>query len=135
MRIERRLEQPRWLKVAVPVGSVLFAFALAAIVLEATGHDALSSYRRIGDAAFVSTGAFGQTARDHEPCTALAGARHPEDRLDGLLSRLFDERARVHHDDVGAVGCIDQGIAGGLHLPEHQLGIDLVLRATEGEEA
>ena len=54
MRIERRLEQPRWLLFVVPVASLLFAFLLFGIVLEATGHDALSSYRKIFDAAFFS---------------------------------------------------------------------------------
>ena len=39
MRLERRLEQPRWLLGAVPVGSIAFAFVLMAIVLVATGHD------------------------------------------------------------------------------------------------
>ena len=35
--IERRLRQPRWLTVAVPVGSVVFAFVVAAIVLARDG--------------------------------------------------------------------------------------------------
>jgi general nucleoside transport system permease protein len=74
--IERRLAQPRWLNVAVPVGSVLFAFVLAGVVLQATGHDALSSYRRIGDAAFASRGALGQTLIAATPLafTGLAAA-------------------------------------------------------------
>ncbi len=33
VRIERRLDQPRWLLVAVPVGSLVVAFALMAVVL------------------------------------------------------------------------------------------------------
>ena len=76
MRIERRLEQPRWLLVAVPAASLLFAFLLFGIVLEATGHDALSSYRKILDAAFVSEGAIGQTLIAATPLafTGLAAA-------------------------------------------------------------
>ena len=76
MRIERRLEQPRWLLVAVPAASLLFAFLLFGIVLEATGHDALSSYRKILDAAFVSEGAIGQTLIASTPLafTGLAAA-------------------------------------------------------------
>ena len=76
MRIERRLEQPSWLLVAVPAASLLFAFLLFGIVLEATGHDALSSYRKILDAAFISEGAIGQTLIAATPLafTGLAAA-------------------------------------------------------------
>jgi ABC-type uncharacterized transport system permease subunit len=76
VRIERRLEQPRWLLVAVPATSLLFAFLLFGIVLEATGHDAPSSYRKIFDAAFFSEGAIGQTLIAATPLafTGLAAA-------------------------------------------------------------
>jgi len=76
VRIERRLEQPRWLLVVVPVVSLLFAFLLFGIVLEATGHDALSSYRKIFDAAFFSEGAIGQSLIASTPLafTGLAAA-------------------------------------------------------------
>ena len=76
MRIERRLEQPRWLLFVVPVASLLFAFLLFGIVLEATGHDALSSYRKIFDAAFFSEGAIGQSLIASTPLafTGLAAA-------------------------------------------------------------
>ena len=76
MRIERRLEQPRWLLFVVPVVSLLFAFLLFGIVLEATGHDALSSYRKIFDAAFFSEGAIGQSLIASTPLafTGLAAA-------------------------------------------------------------
>jgi simple sugar transport system permease protein len=49
---------------------------LFGIVLEATGHDALSSYRKILDAAFVSEGAIGQTLIAATPLafTGLAAA-------------------------------------------------------------
>ena len=36
IRIERRLEQPRWLSIAVPVGSILIAFVVMTVVL--AGH-------------------------------------------------------------------------------------------------
>ena len=76
MRIERRLEQPRWLLFVVPVVSLMFAFLLFGIVLEATGHDALSSYRKIFDAAFFSEGAIGQSLIASTPLafTGLAAA-------------------------------------------------------------
>src|SRR4029077_18098378 len=69
MRIERRRRQPRWLLVAVPACSLVFAFFATGIVLLATGHDALSSYRQIVDAAFLNRGALGQTL---PPATPLA---------------------------------------------------------------
>ena len=37
VRLERRLEQPWWLSVAVPVGSLVVAFALMAVVLARDG--------------------------------------------------------------------------------------------------
>ena len=39
LKIERRLEQPRWLSVAVPIASVGVSFLVMAAVLGATGHD------------------------------------------------------------------------------------------------
>ncbi len=61
MRLERRLDQPRWLSVAVPVGSIGVAFVLMAAVLLATGHDPLSTYRRLFDSAFFANGALTST--------------------------------------------------------------------------
>src|SRR5213080_3853074 len=76
MRIERRLRQPRWLLVAVPACSLVFAFFASGVVLLATGHDALSSYRLIFDAAFLNSGALGQTLISATPLvfTGLAAA-------------------------------------------------------------
>jgi general nucleoside transport system permease protein len=74
--VERRLEQPRWLSLAVPAGSVVFAFLVAAVVLVATGHDPVSSYRQLFDAAFVSKGSLDQTLIAATPLafTGLAAA-------------------------------------------------------------
>src|ERR1043165_8178525 len=76
IRIERRLRRPRWLMVAVPAGSLVFAFFASGIVLAATGHDALSSYPKIFDAAFLNDGALGQTLTSATPLafTGLAAA-------------------------------------------------------------
>jgi simple sugar transport system permease protein len=76
IRIERRLRRPRWLLVAVPAGSLVFAFFASGLVLLATGHDALRSYRELFDAAFVNTGALGQTFVTATPLafTGLAAA-------------------------------------------------------------
>lgn len=74
--VERRLDQPRWLIVAVPLGSITFGFAVAAIVLLATGHNPLTSYRQLFDAAFLSTGSLDQTLISAAPLafTGLAAA-------------------------------------------------------------
>ena len=74
--VERRLNQPRWLSVAVPVASVVFAFFLAAIVLLVTGHNPLSTYRQLFDAAFLQTGTLDQTLIVATPLafTGLAAA-------------------------------------------------------------
>ena len=54
IRIERRLVQPKWLSVAVPVGSILAAFVLMAIVLLFTHHPPLHTFERLLRAAFGS---------------------------------------------------------------------------------
>ena len=76
MRLERRLDQPRWLSFAVPVGSIALAFVLMAFVLLATGHDPISTYRRVFDAAFFANGAFTSTLVFATPIvfTGLAAA-------------------------------------------------------------
>ena len=76
IRFERRLEQPRWLAVAVPVGSILVALLFAGIVLAATGHNPLHAYRRLFDSAFVAKGALSETLVSATPLafTGLAAA-------------------------------------------------------------
>ncbi|MDQ2910706.1 MAG: ABC transporter permease [Actinomycetota bacterium] len=76
IRFERRLEQPRWLAVAVPAGSIVVAFLLAAIVLLATGHNPLHAYHRLLDSAFVANGALTETIVSATPLcfTGLAAA-------------------------------------------------------------
>ena len=56
LRLERRLSQPRWLTVAVPIGSLLAAFVIAGLVLLITGHNPLTTYRKLFNAAFVQQG-------------------------------------------------------------------------------
>jgi general nucleoside transport system permease protein len=76
MRIERRLEQPWWLTVVVPVVSIVVAFAFAAVVFAATGHPPLHQFRRLVDAAFLGTGALSETVVSATPLvfTGLAAA-------------------------------------------------------------
>ena len=76
IRFERRLEQPRWLVVAVPVGSIVVAFLFAAVVLAATGHNPLHTYRRLFDSAFLAKALSRQTLVSATPLafTGLAAA-------------------------------------------------------------
>jgi general nucleoside transport system permease protein len=119
VRIERRLRQPRWLMVAVPAGSLVFAFFASGLVLLATGHDALSSYRQIVDAAFLNSGAIGQTLTQATPLafTGLAAAA-------AFRMRLFN---------IGAEGQLFIGAitadAAGLFLGGHGWPQALVIAA------
>jgi ABC-type uncharacterized transport system permease subunit len=74
--VEQRLKRPRWLTVAVPVCSVVFAFIVAAVVLLATSHNPLSTYRKLFDAAFLQRGSLDQTLIAATPLafTGLAAA-------------------------------------------------------------
>jgi general nucleoside transport system permease protein len=76
MRIERRLEQPRWLSVAVPVVSIAVAFLFMTVVLLATHHPPLDTFRRLFDAAFLDDGALTETLVSATPLafTGLAAA-------------------------------------------------------------
>jgi simple sugar transport system permease protein len=74
--IERRLRQPRWLSVVVPICSVALAFVLIALVLVITGHDPLRTYRRTFTAAFDGSAAWNDTLTLATPLifTGLAAA-------------------------------------------------------------
>src|SRR5256885_8537369 len=74
--IHRRLRQPRWLSVVVPIGSLVVAFLAAAVVLAATGHAPVHTYRRLFDAAFLGKGALSDTVVSATPLafTGLAAA-------------------------------------------------------------
>jgi ABC-type uncharacterized transport system permease subunit len=76
MRIERRLRQPWWLTVVVPVVSILAALLLSAVVLVLTGHPPIKSFHRLFDAAFIGNGALSDTVVSATPLafTGLAAA-------------------------------------------------------------
>jgi simple sugar transport system permease protein len=76
IRIERRLEQPHWLAVAVPSASIVLALLLTGAVLLVTGHDPVHAYHRLFDAAFVGKDALTQTLVSATPLafTGLAAA-------------------------------------------------------------
>ncbi len=61
IRVERRLDNPRWLPFVVPVASLIVAAVITAVVLLATGHQPLTVYGDIYTAAFDTSGALGST--------------------------------------------------------------------------
>ena len=101
VRIERRLQQRRWLIVAVPLGSLLVAFGAIAILLAATGHAPLTTFRRLFDAAYLADGAFGNTLIAATPLafTGLAAAV-------AFRMRLFNIGAegQLYFGAIGAAG-------------------------------
>jgi general nucleoside transport system permease protein len=112
IRIERRLEQPRWLMVAVPVGSLAVAFGVMAVVLAATGHDPGHTYRQMLEAGFTANGALSATLVFATPIlfTGLAAAA-------AFRMQLFN---------IGAEGQLFLGAIGGswiaLKLGDHGVG-------------
>ena len=67
VRLERRLEQPKWLNWAIPLISLLAALAVGAIVLLITGKNPLDVYHRIFERGFLSTRALTGTLRTATP--------------------------------------------------------------------
>ena len=61
IRIERRLDAPRWLRAAIPFVSLALAFVVAGLVLALTGHDPLATYDQMYNAAFVNPGGMSGT--------------------------------------------------------------------------
>ncbi len=61
MRIERSLDAPRWQRYALPVASLLLAAIISGIVLELSGHNAITTYGQIYTASFTSPGGLTST--------------------------------------------------------------------------
>ncbi|HLT15779.1 MAG TPA: ABC transporter permease [Acidimicrobiales bacterium] len=76
IRLERRVETPRWLDVAVPLASFVAALVVGGLVLQLTGHSALGTYERIVERALTSDGALSGTLVAATPLlfTGLAAA-------------------------------------------------------------
>jgi simple sugar transport system permease protein len=78
IRIERRLAQPRWLVIAVPIGSVVAALVLMTVVLLITHHPPLHTFNRLVHAAFVGRQALNDSLISATPllftglCAAVA---------------------------------------------------------------
>lgn len=101
VRIEKRLRQRRWLMVAVPLGSLVVAHIAIAILLAATGHSPLTTFRRLFDAAYLADGAVGNTLIAATPLafTGLAAAV-------AFRMRLFNIGAegQLYFGAIGATG-------------------------------
>ncbi len=76
VRIERRLDIPRWLAWVVPVASLVLALIIAGVVLAATGHNPVSAYRQMFQAAVTAKGGLTATFVYSTPMlfTGLAAA-------------------------------------------------------------
>jgi general nucleoside transport system permease protein len=76
VRLERRLGQPWWLAIAVPLGSVAVALAIMAVILAITGHDPAHTYRQVIEAGFTGQGSLSATLISATPIlfTGLAAA-------------------------------------------------------------
>lgn len=76
MRIERRLDTPRWLVVVTPAISVLFALVASGLILLVTLHNPLSTYQQLIQRGFTDPGAMTQTLVTATPLllTGLAAA-------------------------------------------------------------
>ena len=78
IRIERRLTQPKWLVIAVPIGSVVAAFVLMTVVFLITHHAPLHTFDRLIRAAFVGRQALNDSLISATPllftglCAAVA---------------------------------------------------------------
>jgi ABC-type uncharacterized transport system permease subunit len=131
VKIERRLQTPRWLLVAVPLGSLVFAFAAMAVVLAATGHPPEETYRRLFDSAFVANGALTSTLVFATPLvfTGLAAAAAFRMQLYNIggegqfyLGAVAAIGAALYLGDLGVdstpvsvvVMCVAGAVAGGL---------------------
>ena len=61
LRIERRLDTPKWLKLAVPLVSIVLAAIIVGILLAATGHNPFSTYHQMYSASVTADGALTST--------------------------------------------------------------------------
>ena len=76
IRFERRVDRPRWLSWAVPVGSIIGALAVGAAVVGMSGQNPLDTYLKILDRGFLDHGALSATLVAAGPLlfTGLAAA-------------------------------------------------------------
>lgn len=110
IKLEARLETPRWLPWATTIGSVLVALLLTALILVWVGADPVRSFRAIYLAAFGNTGVVSDTLVKATPLI-LTG-----------LSCLLAFRMRLWN--IGAEGQFYLGAWGATLIVENVLGKD-----------
>ena len=76
LRFERRVERPWWLSIAVPVGSLIAALLIGAVLISLDGSDPWATYSRIIERGFTREGALSATLVAASPLlfTGLAAA-------------------------------------------------------------
>lgn len=76
IRLQRRVDAPRWLSWVVPVGSFIGALIVGGIVIALSGNDPFDTYQRIVERGFTSEGALSATLTSATPLlfTGLAAA-------------------------------------------------------------
>jgi len=101
VRIEKRLKQRRWLMVAVPLGSLVVAHLAIAVLLAATGHPPVETFRRLFDAAYLADGAFTNTLIASTPLAFAGLAAAVAFRM-----RLFNigGEGQLYFGAIGAAG-------------------------------
>jgi ABC-type uncharacterized transport system permease subunit len=101
VRIEKRLHRRRWLMVVVPLGSLVVAHLAIAILLVATGHAPITTFRRLFDAGYLADGALTNTLIAATPLafTGLAAAV-------AFRMRLFNigGEGQLYFGAIGAAG-------------------------------
>ncbi len=110
IKLEPRLETPRWLPWATTIGSVVVALLITALILWYVGADPIRSYRAIVLAAFGSLGVFSDTLVKATPLI-LTG-----------LACLLAFRMRLWN--IGAEGQFYLGAWGATLIVEAVLGKD-----------
>ena len=105
IRTERRLSEPAWLRLGVPFLSVAIAGLGGAVVLLATGHHPLATYRRILEAAFTADGAISGTLISATPLVFCGLAAAAAFRM-----RLFNIGAEGQLT-IGAIAAVATGLA------------------------
>ena len=76
IRLERRVDQPKWLSFAVPVGSLIAALLAGSLLIAFSGNDIWGTYQRIVERAFTDDGALSSSILAATPLlfTGLAAA-------------------------------------------------------------